>query len=157
MPLNKLVPPRVRTSGRSGAEREGMIEIGTMADEEILAYAMGLGKTIMTIPLFLAYSKRGGSLDSPSTSGAFIENSNNDGISDESLTFLSKETKFFGFDNLVKRKNSLIGDGNLIACPTKLLGQWKVHILRSILTFLFNFFHNTPKWMCQDYSEMVFI
>ncbi|KAE9456158.1 hypothetical protein C3L33_11948, partial [Rhododendron williamsianum] len=95
----------------------------------ILADAMGLGKTIMTIALLLAHSERGGSLDSPSTSGAFIENSNTDGISDESPTFPSKETKFSDFDNLVKRKNSLIGGGNLIACPMTLLGQWKGQLL----------------------------
>ncbi|GFZ12847.1 DNA/RNA helicase protein [Actinidia rufa] len=95
---------------------------------KILADAMGLGKTIMTIALLLAHSERGGSIGGPSTSEAFIDDNDTNDVSDQSPPLPNKTTKFPGFDKLVKRWNPLIGGGNLILCPMTLLGQWKAEI-----------------------------
>ncbi|KAI3823284.1 hypothetical protein L1987_04718 [Smallanthus sonchifolius] len=85
----------------------------------ILADAMGLGKTIMTVSLLLSHTERGGSLDS--------ENNELGNGSDQSSS-PKKVTKFSGFDKLRKQKQLLIGGGNLIICPMTLIGQWKAEI-----------------------------
>ncbi|KAK9168442.1 hypothetical protein Syun_000582 [Stephania yunnanensis] len=83
----------------------------------ILADAMGLGKTIMTIALLLAHSGKGGSCSSQLLSQALTENSESCNNSDQSQT--PKKLAKFG---------SLIGGGSLIVCPMTLLGQWKAEI-----------------------------
>jgi SNF2 family DNA or RNA helicase len=100
---------------------------------KILADAMGLGKTIMTISL-LAHSKRGGSTGSqpmsqPSSEGSEVS-SMIDGWTDHS----KKQTKLSGFDKLMKQKSALMDGGNLIVCPMTLLGQWKVFVLQFLFT-----------------------
>ena len=92
---------------------------------QILADAMGLGKTIMTISLLLAHTERGGSLDRDASSQAFESNEMGNG-SDQSSSSSKKVAKFSGFDKLKKQKQTLIGGGNLIICPMTLIGQWKV-------------------------------
>ncbi|KAL5580233.1 hypothetical protein UlMin_012675 [Ulmus minor] len=96
-----------------------------MARGGILADAMGLGKTIMTIALLLVHSERGGSSTSQPTSqscGECIEVSNN-------LDNTQKQVaKFSGFDKFMKQKNKLRDGGSLIVCPMTLLGQWKAEI-----------------------------
>lgn len=109
---------------------------------KILADAMGLGKTIMTISLLLAHSERGGSLGSQITSQPFSENSETFNVSDQSPTPVKKVVKFPGFDKPTKQQNSLIGGGNLIICPMTLLGQWKVHSL----SFMFGRFCRIQDW-----------
>ena len=91
----------------------------------------------MTIALLLAHSERGGSIGSPCTSEAFIDDSDMNDVSDQSSPLPNKTTKFPGFDKLVKRRNPLIGGGNLILCPMTLLGQWKVLGLHYIIPFFF--------------------
>ncbi|GJT88341.1 helicase [Tanacetum coccineum] len=92
----------------------------------ILADAIGLGKTIMTISLLLAHTKRGGSLDRDASSQACSESNEMGNGSDQSSSSLKKVAKFSGFDKLKKQKQTLIGGGNLIICPMTLIGQWKV-------------------------------
>ncbi|XP_043724882.1 DNA repair protein RAD5A isoform X2 [Telopea speciosissima] len=94
----------------------------------ILADAMGLGKTIMTIALLLAYSDRGASSSNHPMSQVSTENSEVSSASDGSPSDSKKVTKFSGFDKLMKSRTSLIGGGNLIVCPMTLLGQWKAEI-----------------------------
>ncbi|XP_071711412.1 DNA repair protein RAD5A [Rutidosis leptorrhynchoides] len=94
----------------------------------ILADAMGLGKTIMTISLLVAHTEKGGSFDKDSTSQASSESNEAGNGSDQSLSSPKKVAKFSGFDKLRKQKQSLIGGGNLIICPMTLIGQWKAEI-----------------------------
>ncbi|OVA17874.1 SNF2-related [Macleaya cordata] len=93
----------------------------------ILADAMGLGKTIMTIALLLAHSERGGLSDSFLVSQGCGEPSVSS-LSDQSPNTMEKVKRFSGFDKLMKSRTSLIGGGNLIVCPMTLLGQWKAEI-----------------------------
>lgn len=99
-----------------------------MARGGILADAMGLGKTIMTIALLLKHSDRDGSVGIQPTSQASIEDGGASMISDQSPTFFKKTTKISGFDKFFKRTNSLTSGGNLIICPVTLIGQWKSEI-----------------------------
>lgn len=98
-----------------------------MARGGILADAMGLGKTIMTIALLVAHSGHGSSGSQPmnQSSGEDIEASD---ISDHSSKLPKTVTKFSGFDKLMKQKNTLADGGSLIVCPMTLLGQWKAEI-----------------------------
>ncbi|GAB4824772.1 DNA repair protein rad5a [Ancistrocladus abbreviatus] len=98
-----------------------------MARGGILADAMGLGKTIMTIALFLSHPGKGGSLGSQSTDHYSVESTEPNEVPDVSPDPAKKARKFPGFDELMKEKK-LISGGNLIVCPMTLLGQWKAEI-----------------------------
>uniref|UniRef100_A0A6N2LKI9 RING-type domain-containing protein n=1 Tax=Salix viminalis TaxID=40686 RepID=A0A6N2LKI9_SALVM len=93
---------------------------------KILADAMGLGKTIMTISLLLSHSDKGGLSNSQSGSQLCTGGISSDS-SDQNPNQLNKATKFSGFDKL-KQKKMLVNGGNLIICPVTLLGQWKVEL-----------------------------
>ncbi|KAI3886869.1 hypothetical protein MKX03_037179 [Papaver bracteatum] len=93
----------------------------------ILADAMGLGKTIMTIALLLAHPGRGGL----SNGHLMVQDSgetNESSLSDQSPSSTQKVKRFAGFDKLMKPKESLVSGGSLIVCPMTLLGQWKAEI-----------------------------
>lgn len=89
---------------------------------KILADAMGLGKTIMTISLLLTHSEK----DGQPISQTFDYSDEVNGISDELHNQPKKASMFPAFDKLMKQKRSLVNGGNLIICPMTLLGQWKV-------------------------------
>lgn len=118
-----------------------------MARGGILADAMGLGKTIMTLALLLANSDRTGSPGSHFTSnssGGSPELSEGTDVSPNH----PKNKKFPGFDKLKNRK-SLINGGNLIVCPMTLLGQWKAeietHAEASSLSIYMHYGQSRPK------------
>ncbi|KAF3455122.1 hypothetical protein FNV43_RR05570 [Rhamnella rubrinervis] len=99
-----------------------------MARGGILADAMGLGKTIMTIALLLDNSEGGGSSVTQPTNQSSTEGSEVGNVLDNSLNISKKVSKFPGFNKYMKKKNTLIDGGNLIICPMTLLGQWKAEI-----------------------------
>lgn len=96
---------------------------------KILADAMGLGKTIMTISLLVAHSGRGGSLGSQAMTQSFIEGGEVSDTVDNFSHIPKKASKFTGFDKIIKQKNALTSGCSLIICPMTLLGQWKVFAL----------------------------
>lgn len=92
---------------------------------QILADAMGLGKTVMTISLMLAHSWKAASTGflCPNYKGDKVISSSLDEFSSPSV----KTTKFPSFEKkLLEQKSALENGGNLIVCPMTLLGQWKV-------------------------------
>lgn len=95
---------------------------------KILADAMGLGKTIMTLALILTQAERGTSSGSPSSSQHAGEPIEGVDISDKSMNLPKKEPKISVLDKLVKKNNTLPRGGTLIICPMTLLGQWKVSV-----------------------------
>ncbi|XP_007015968.2 PREDICTED: putative SWI/SNF-related matrix-associated actin-dependent regulator of chromatin subfamily A member 3-like 2 isoform X1 [Theobroma cacao] len=99
-----------------------------MARGGILADAMGLGKTIMTIALLVTYSERGGLSDSQSPDQLSDQGGEVSDIFGQSSNSVKNATKFCDFDKLLKQKNKLVNGGNLIICPMTLLGQWKAEI-----------------------------
>ncbi|XVF46843.1 hypothetical protein PTKIN_Ptkin03bG0060200 [Pterospermum kingtungense] len=99
-----------------------------MARGGILADAMGLGKTIMTIALLLTNSEKDGLSDGQSPNWPSDQGGEVSEIFGQSPNSVNNTTKFPDFDKLSKKRNKLVNGGNLIICPMTLLGQWKAEI-----------------------------
>lgn len=93
----------------------------------ILADAMGLGKTIMTISLLLSDSSKGLITTHHSTQIS-REASGLGEIHIKSQNPVKNLASPFSFSKLKKLKTPLVGGGNLIICPMTLLSQWKAEI-----------------------------
>ncbi|CAM8885602.1 unnamed protein product [Rhodiola kirilowii] len=91
-----------------------------MARGGILADAMGLGKTIMTLSLLLTHTERGG------LSGS--QTNEKDEVTSCLDTPVKNAPKPFSFDKAKKKRKIVTGGGNLIICPMTLLSQWKSEI-----------------------------
>jgi DNA repair protein RAD5 len=92
---------------------------------KILADAMGLGKTIMTIALLLVDSSKGCLTNQHST--RICEEASDFGeVPTHSNGAVKKLARPFSFGKHRKHKAPLIGGSNLIICPMTLLSQWKV-------------------------------
>uniref|UniRef100_A0A0D9VGJ6 RING-type domain-containing protein n=1 Tax=Leersia perrieri TaxID=77586 RepID=A0A0D9VGJ6_9ORYZ len=92
----------------------------------ILADAMGLGKTIMTIALLLADSSKG--CITKNSTQLCEEASGLGELPIQTHDDVKKLASPFSFSKLRKPKVPLIAGGNLIVCPMTLLGQWKAEI-----------------------------
>ncbi|KAL3718231.1 hypothetical protein ACJRO7_003375 [Eucalyptus globulus] len=110
-------------SGDATIEFPSMLQ---MARGGILADAMGLGKTIMTIALLLTHKERGESLGSPNITQPLNEGSEIANTLEQSPNSSKRENKFLGFKRLMKQR--MLNGGCLIVCPMTLLGQWKAEI-----------------------------
>ncbi|KAL6899143.1 hypothetical protein ACP4OV_005801 [Aristida adscensionis] len=93
----------------------------------ILADAMGLGKTIMTIALLL-YDSSKGCITSQQATQIHGESSGLGEPPTNSHDAVKKLASPFSFSKHRKQKAPLVGGGNLIVCPMTLLGQWKAEI-----------------------------
>nr|CAB3446745.1 unnamed protein product [Digitaria exilis] len=94
-----------------------------LEDKYILADAMGLGKTIMTIALLLSDSSKG-CVTTQNTAQISGEAS---GLG-ESQDAVKKLASPFSFSKHKTLKAPLIGGCNLIICPMTLISQWKAEI-----------------------------
>lgn len=107
---------------------------------QILADAMGLGKTVMTISVIISNPGRGGVPVDPAVSGLPSTSE----VSGSQLGMLSQ---------LLEKQKKQIGPrkggGTLIVCPMTLLGQWKV-----ATSFTFTF--TCPQILSRIHHSMLF-
>ncbi|ONK56914.1 uncharacterized protein A4U43_C10F14580 [Asparagus officinalis] len=114
----------------------------------ILADAMGLGKTIMTIALLVTHFGKGGSCTSSDSQASAVANYSNH-IPHKSPNTSKKSKGTSDFSKLLKFKAPLIGGGSLIICPMTLLGQWKAeietHVQPGTLTVYVHYGQSRPR------------
>jgi DNA repair protein RAD5 len=96
---------------------------------KILANAMGLGKTIMTIALLLSDCSKG-CITTQNSTQICEEASYFGEVPTHSNGAVEKLANPFSFGKHRKHKVPLIGGGNLIICPMTLLSQWKVQFMQ---------------------------
>ncbi|KAJ8750025.1 hypothetical protein K2173_013940 [Erythroxylum novogranatense] len=99
-----------------------------MARGGILADAMGLGKTIMTIALLLTHTERGGSSANPYTCQLSSKSTQVTNLPEQCLNPMNKEENLVASNKLEEQKKILPNGGNLVVCPMTLLSQWKAEI-----------------------------
>ncbi|KAI4382285.1 hypothetical protein MLD38_008266 [Melastoma candidum] len=107
-------------SGDATVEFPSMLQ---MAHGGILADAMGLGKTVMTISLLLTHKEIGGSLVRPASESL---HAGNDFTQSPDLS--QHVPKLSSRNMLMRQKSTWTNGGSLIVCPMTLVGQWKAEI-----------------------------
>ncbi|XP_062219182.1 DNA repair protein RAD5A isoform X1 [Phragmites australis] len=132
-------------SGDATTEFPSTLQLGRGG---ILADAMGLGKTIMTIALLLSDSGKG-CITTHHTTQICGEARGLGELPTHSHDAVKKLASPFSFSKLRKHKAPLIGGGNLIVCPMTLLGQWKAeieaHTKPGIVNIYVHYGQNRPK------------
>lgn len=100
--------------------------------DQILADAMGLGKTVMTISLIVSNAGRGG-VALPGVDETGYGNPGTNNTAERAKSQPSTQMRELKW----KHSSAQKGGGTLIVCPMTLLGQWKVITNSQSIMFIF--------------------